>query len=269
MPLANIEKAFMGHLLKPYTNDSVFLSELLPVGLLDKEKQLSIYRSNINGAHQKVLRQIYPACLNILGEDYFNQLCCAYRYEYPSVDSDLNNYGKYFSVFIKGQSEIHSELKDFEYLAELAWLEWNWHASYYARNDDVFDFDKLALVKTNDHSKLIFLLNDSFSLYSTIYPLLNIWEANKSNVEYEQIFNMLDSVSYFCIFRIDLAPEIILLNRHQYTLLKTISKGVTLTQLNELYMKNNEKHIGGLQKDLMNFIQQGWITGFSLLACSE
>ena len=267
MPLADLEKAFMGHLLKPYMNDSGFLSELLPVGLLDEEKQLSIYRSNINGAHQKVLAQIYPACLNILGEDYFNQLCRAYRFEYPSMDSDLNNYGEYFSVFIKEQFEIHSELKDFEYLAELAWLEWNWHASYYVKNDGKFNFDKLALIKVDDHSKLVLLLSDSFSLHSTQYPLLDIWEANKNSVDDEQIFNMPDSENYFCISRVNVTPEIKILNRPQYALLKYISNGVTLTQLNELHMNNNEKHIDGFQSQLMNFIQKGWVTGFSL-ACS-
>ena len=101
MPLANIEKSFVGSLLQPQENDTVFLSELLPINSISKEMQLSIYRSNINGAHQKVLGQVYPAILNILGEVYFNQLCRVYRLEYPSMDADLNNYGEKFSLFIK------------------------------------------------------------------------------------------------------------------------------------------------------------------------
>ena len=260
MPLANIEHAFVTNLLNREASEAEFLSELLPVGLLSEEKQLSIYRSNINGAHQKVLAQIYPACLNILGEDYFNQLCRAYRFEYPSTDPDLNNYGKYFSIFIKIQSEIHNELSGFEYLSELAWLEWCWHASYYAKNDESFSFDKLALVDVADQNKLVFNLSYSFSLHLTIYPLLDIWNANKNAAEKKQEFVMPETENYFCISRADFTSVIRLLNEQQYNLLKFISKGLTLTQLAEL----DANDVGGFQNQLMNFIQQGWVSGFSI-----
>lgn len=84
MPLAKTEYAFMDYLIQSQNNETDFLSELCTVGVLTKEKQLEIYRSNINGAHEKVLGQVYPACKNILGEDYFNQLCGLYRIENPS-----------------------------------------------------------------------------------------------------------------------------------------------------------------------------------------
>ena len=260
MPLANIEHAFVANLLNRESNEAEFLSELQPVGLLSEEKQLSIYRSNINGAHQKVLAQIYPACLNILGEDYFNQLCRAYRIEYPSTDPDLNNYGKHFSFFIKEQSEIHNELSDFEYLSELAWLEWHWHASYYARDEEEFSFEKLALVKAEDQNKLVFKLSWSFSLYSTIYPLLDIWNANKNTIIEKQEFFLPETESYFCLSRVNFMPEVKSLNKQQFNLLKFISNGLTLTQLTELDME----YVGDFQGQLMNFIAQGWVSGFSI-----
>jgi len=260
MPLANIEKFFVANLLQPEGNETEFLSALLPVGSLSEKKQLSIYRSNINGACQKVLGQVYPACKNILGEDYFNQLCRTYRFEHPSIDPDLNNYGALFSAFIKEQVEVQDELSDFEYLSELACLEWRWHASYYVKNDEPFSFEKFALVDVDEQNKLFFKLSCSFSLYSTLYPLLEIWAANKSNVDEKQEFSMLNQEGCFCISRVGFTPEIGLLDKQEYRLLKSISNGMSLTQLIEL----NEEHIDGFQCQIVRFIEKGWISGFLL-----
>lgn len=264
MPLANIEKSFIEHLLLPQNSKTDFLSNLMPLRSLSEEKQLSIYRSNVNGAHQKVLGQIYPACLNILGEDYFNQLCRHYRFQYPSIDSDLNNYGKYFSDFIEGQFEIHNELRDFEYLADLAWLEWNWHASYFVKDDEPFDFEKLALIELKDQDKLVFTLSDSFSLHSTSYPLLDIWKANKNNIEAKQEFIMPELEIYFCVSRVNFAPVVEQLNIFQYELLKNISNGLSLTQLSEPDKEQDMESSNDFQNQLMLFIQKNWVTGFSL-----
>ncbi len=258
MPLANIEKTFVSSLLQPQVNDTDFLSELLPLHSISKEMQLSIYRSNVNGAHQNVLGQVYPACLNILGEDYFNQLCRVYRFEYPSTDADLNNYGKSFSSFMKKQFELHQELTGLEYLADLASLEWHWHASYYAKDDETFSFEKLALIGADVQDKIFLKISHSFSLHSTIYPLLDIWNANKNLVESIQEFHMPDSESYFCVFRKEFSPAVNLLDHEQYTLLKAISNGVSLVQLSEL------DSVCDFENKLMGFIQQGWITGFFL-----
>lgn len=256
MPLANIEKTFVGSLLQPQENDTAFLSELLPLNSINKEMQLSIYRSNINGAHQKVLGQVYPAILNILGEDYFNQLCRLYRLEYPSVDADLNHYGEKFSLFIKEQIERHKELIGLEYLADLAWLEWNWHASYYAKNDKAFSFEKLALIDPELQDKIYFRISNAFSLHSTIYPLLDIWNANKSLIKDIQEFQMPDTEIYFCISRRKFTPIVDLLDHGQYILLKTISDGLPLVQLTDL------DNVCNFENKLMRFIQQGWVTEF-------
>lgn len=258
MPLANIEKSFIGSLLQPQENDTDFLSELLPLDSISEEMQLSIYRSNINGAHQKVLGQVYPAIFNVLGEDYFNQLCRVYRFEYPSMDADLNHYGEHFSLFLKDQIEQHQELIGMEYLADLACLEWSWHASYYAKNDEVFSFEKLALIGAEAQDKIFFKTANSFSLHSTIYPLLDIWDANKNLVDNIQEFHMPDSEIYFCVSRKEFSPIVYLLDYGQYILLKLISDGMSLAQLAEL---GNEY---GFESKLMSFIQQGWIADFTV-----
>lgn len=257
MRLANIEKEFMSCLRRADKDTSTFLSELLPLKFINTEQQLFIYRSNVNGAHQKVLGQIYPACFNILGEDYFNQLCRLYRAEHPSVDADLNFYGKHFPVFIKNQIDEKVELKDFEYLGGLAKLEWSWHSCYFAKNNEEFSFEQLELVNESDQGDLIFELSESLSLHSTLYPLLEIWRANKDHLEKEQEFALSDSKSYFCVLQLELVPKLIELNKKQFELLSYVAKGLSLNEISN-YMQDD------FQQELMFIIQNKLIVGFSL-----
>lgn len=260
MSLANIEKIFMDNLLHPNNQDVDFLSNLLPLKKLSKEKQLNIYQSNINGAHQKVLEQVYPAILNILGDEYFSQLCKSYRFEHPSTDADLNGYGEYFSSFIAEQISIHKELNGFEYLASLAWLEWCWHSSYYANNDDGFSFEKLSLLNENEQNKIVLSLSNSFSLHSTNYPIVKIWQANISAVDCEQEFSTPEDKVYFCISRVELTPKLEFVDDKVYELLNLISKGLPLEKLMSASLNCAENTF---QECLMLSIQNKWIVGFS------
>lgn len=256
MPLANIERNFVASLLLQEENDAGFLSELLPLNSITEEMQLSIYRSNVNGAHQKVLAQIYPACFNILGKDYFNQLCRLYRFEYPSINADLNRYGKFFSLFVGEKIQQHQELNGLEYLAELADLEWYWHMSYFAKDDEVFSFENLSLIDVKLQDQIFFKVSGSFSLHSSKYPLLEIWEANRAVVENDQEFTMPDLEGYFCIFRKNFSSTISILNYEQHTLLKLILDGVTLAKLVEVD--------GDFENKLMCYIENNWVTEFSI-----
>ena len=255
MPLANIEHGFVNSLLRPDANESEFLSELQPSGSLTKERQLAIYRSNINGAYQKVLGQVYPACLTILGEDYFNQLCRAYRFEYPSRKPDLNIYGKHFPSFLEKQIDKHKELAGFEYLVDLALLEWHWHASYFCKEDNVFDFEGLALVEEEKQARLVLTLSHSFSLHSSEYPILDIWQANRNEPDDNQQFPMPEAELYFCINRDNYEPIVEILTTNQFLILNEIKSGITLLKLTEQYKID-------LQNQVMSFISKGWITGF-------
>lgn len=255
MSLANVEKLFIENLLHSHVDEDCFLNELVSLKYITQQQQLSIYRRNVSGAYEKVLSQIYPACLNVLGEEYFNQLCRYYRFEHPSSDSDLNNYGKHFPIFIQKQLELQDELKQLGYLSELAMLEWKWHVSYYAKNDESFSFEKLASIAPEEQSEIKFLLSNSFFLHVTEYPLLEIWDANKNDIKDVQEFTMPEEEIYFCMLRVDYSPEIELLNKKEYILLKNMEEGLPLAKMFETSEIVQEKLIG--------FIEKGWVTQFS------
>jgi len=114
----------------------------------------------------------------------------------------------------------------------------------------------LALIEPYLQDKIYFRMSNAFSLHSTIYPLLDIWNANKGLVKDTQEFQLPDSEIYFCVSRKELSPTVSFLDYGQYILLKLISDGTSLVKLAEL---GNEY---GFESKLMSFIQQGWIAGF-------
>lgn len=265
MPLANTEHAFMDYLIQSQNNETDFLSELQPIGTLTEERQLEIYRSNINGAHEKVLGQVYPACKNILGEDYFNQLSGLYRIENPSKKTDLNFYGEQFTSFIQKQIKTNSELGGFGYLVDLALLEWHWHTSYFANDDQIFDFKQLSEVDADTQSHIIFNLSHSFSCHTTGYPLLEVWQSNQNIPEEQQEFSMPESDMFFCISRYNYQVLVEELTEFQFVLLSSIENKLPMSQLS-IVAKDYD---GNMQTELMMYIQKGWVTGFSLQDTSK
>ena len=259
MPLANIEQGFIESLLQPQNNDEPFLSQLSVSGNLSPEKQLSIYRSNLNGAHQKVLGEIYPACLNILGESYFHQLCHQYRFQYPSRHPDLNYYGASFSEFLQQQVQQQEELQEFDYLPDLATLEWHWHACHFTENDAPFSFEALQQLSLDQQQRIVFQLSKSLSLHRSTFPVLEIWQANKGVPEIQQEFTLPETENFYTIYRVDYKADFKVLNNSQYVALTAITDQYTLKQHGQAFTDD-------FQQYLLDFIQHGWITGFTLQA---
>ena len=245
----------MQSLLSRSFEDQSLLVELKNGTRLTPEKQLNIYRRNINGAYQNVLAQVYPACRSILGNDYFNQLCRLYRFEYPSTDYDLNTYGYYFSRFLADHINSDERLCEYAYLEDLATLEWHWHLSYFARDDTPFDYAGLEKLTTQQQTQLVFQLSSSFSLHISMYPIITIWLANHDKPDTRQEFEHDGNSISFCIFRKQYEPQIEELNRIDYAYLHAIDAGTPLEQLIDEFGSK-------FSLRLPIYIQNGWISGF-------
>ena len=255
MPLHKVQSDFINSLMTPEFNESSLIEALKPGQRLSPLQQLDVYRRNINGAYQKVLAQVYPACCRILGEDYFNQLCRLYRFEHPSINPDLNGYGEQFPAYLAEHVGQHEELSDFEYLADLAALEWCWHASYFCEDDEVFDFAGLQSLDEARQADVILELGHSICLQQTPYPVISIWQANRVEATSDQLFEHDGSLIYYLIFRQQFEPQIEPLPVEDYNYLQAIHAGQTMSNLIGQYGE-------ALSARLAEFIQRGWITAY-------
>ena len=119
--LAKLQNEFWAALTG--SSDAV-LTSICSEGELKPSARVEIYCTNVRSLHVSVLMSVYPVCEKILGSDYFKQIARKYLKQNPSSSVDLNEYGDQFPIFLKQLIEQRSELADFQYLADLAQLEW-------------------------------------------------------------------------------------------------------------------------------------------------
>lgn len=237
--------------------DVRFFSQQIMPARISTDMQHGIYRRNFCGAVQKTLKQIYPACHCILGNDYFETLCRLYSKQHPPIHYDLNQYGEFFSTLLADQVRTNLLLKGYEYLANLATLEWHWHASYFAADDGMFDFEYFSCLAEENHSNVQFTLSHSLSFHQSTYPVTAIWSDNRAGSKIQTKYSLPDKSVYYCIHRQYLHSHLESIYSSTWLCLNAIQNKMNLETLSLSDQFNIRIILPGL-------IQSGWITGFTL-----
>lgn len=143
-------------------------------------KQLNVYRQSVIGFHQNALRLAYPVINRIVGQDYFDQLAWHHYQRVGMNVASLNQYGHDFAESLHSLLSTRQELAEFNYLPNLAQLEWLMQQSYYARDSQAFNYAKLS----NKAPDEVYLhLQPSIKLISSIWPLRELIEEERVVVE--------------------------------------------------------------------------------------
>jgi hypothetical protein len=201
----------------------------------------------------KALKNIYPVCLRLVGEDFFDALAQTYIRENPSVFVDLNDYGKNFPECI-----FHFEAaQSLPYLADTASLEWAWHSVYNAADGSDFSFEKFADAAALKPDKVIFQLSPGSSLLKSHFPIHAIWEANYKNAAADIIVLNEPQEFYFFIFRSHYERQIIELSHEEWQFLSLTQKNMSFEDLCELPQAETL---------FIKIIHNNWITDFTLLS---
>ncbi len=253
MKLRDLQKAFVGSLLGH--DQQKLLATICDSRAMTANKRIAVHLGNMRFSLSAALRQVYPICRRILGEDYFAQVAQAYIERYPSEHSDLNRYGERLPGFFAELLATRDELADFPYLPDLARLESHLHAAYYAADDAPFDFDAFAQATARQSDKEIrFLLPAALRLLTSAYPLFEIWRANKEQSAAAEV-GARPTNEYLCICRRNNKPTAEPIDPSHFDLLQAIDKGATLEQLAEQF--------DTLDNDLPVLIKDGRICGFT------
>jgi hypothetical protein len=171
-------------------------TEALPV-----EDRLGIYRNSILGGISSGLMGIYPVCTRLVGDTFFTHMVAGYLRQYPSESADMGDYGEFLADYLEAflvKINQHNALK---YLPDVARLEWLWHQAFNAaelpielstalsnglRYDEVIiPLSELANIPIEKQGRIVFKLQPSLGLLSSIYPINDIWQANQ--IESDQI----------------------------------------------------------------------------------
>ena len=173
MKLKELQKQFAKHIYNPTNNKIVNEITIYKSSVNDR---LQIYRNNVFGNFNSVLEITYPTTKQLIGEDYFYNLCVKYRQQYNSESGNLDEYGKYFSKLVGDLKKEHQ----LPYLKDLSTLEWHYHRSYFAKDAPIFDLKEFQKLSQKDLFKIKFKLHPSCYLISSQHPIYNIWKFSQN-----------------------------------------------------------------------------------------
>lgn len=228
-------------------------------GRISPDLALSIYCNNISGALVKALTAAYPTCLRILGERCFNGIAHLFIEDTPSDQPDLNQYGATFSKFLDDWTTTQSHFSEYRYLGDLARLEWLFHTAYYAKDDLPFDFMAFSRASRNTQECLRFRLGHSIGLLRSVYPVMEIREANLAQRNASEV-GAGELPEYLVVSRSEGYPQVERVDVTNFQTLSACLDGMTLRQLAGV----NTRLANTAAEVLPRLIQRRWITGYSM-----
>lgn len=220
---------------------------------LSNIERLSIYRDNINAGFINTLKTTYPVCNKLVGDEFFSAMCYRYLKSASSTSPDLNNYGEDFPDFIA----TFPHAQQLPYLSDVAKLEWYWHRCNFFKKNRVIAIEKLSGLTEQELRHCEFKLADDAILFTSDYPIFEIWATNTSTDAEEKIIELDDNKSQLIIFRDQDERRIDILNDEQYFLLATIKQQLSFGELCEQYLQNNFST--SFQESFSHCCVNGWL----------
>lgn len=136
--------------------------------------RLGVYRNTVRGTFEGALRSSFPVIARLVGADYFREAARELQRHHPSRSGDLRHAGQPFPAYL---ARVHAG-DGFDYLADVARLEWLIEQSLLAADHAPLDLEALSRVAPSAYDDLRFELHPSLQLFESRYPALRIWEAN-------------------------------------------------------------------------------------------
>jgi hypothetical protein len=138
---------------------------------------LGVYRNNARETFHKTLVATYPVVRRLVGDLCFRGLARSYMREFPSRSGDLGRFGAELPTLLT----ICYRDTRYEYLSDVARLEWACAEAETAADGVAFDPVLLADVQVGEYGELRFMLRAPVRLVGSRYPVLSIWEANQAD----------------------------------------------------------------------------------------
>ena len=259
LKLHEIQQQFMQGLYDP---NAVTAAEFIqPSSKQSASERLQSYRHSLIGHLSQVLSEIYPVCLRLLGQTFFERLSLRYINEHPSKSLNVNDYGEQFAEFI----QAFPPLIDYAYIADVARLEWHWHRAFHGEDQAPLNIEALNQLDKNAIQNLHFRLPAASALLESAYPIQAIWAANQA--EHSEVAPVdLDQggVKLF-VWRQGLDMRIDLLSDEEWWFLNAIAEDKAFPALCDQLL---EQHPSCDTASLApHCVEQGYINDFQLKPC--
>lgn len=237
-----------------FDRDEQLLPQLRATGRLSPQEQIAVYRGSVHGILCKALCEVYPVCLRLVGDEYFDALCLRYIAGHRPSHHNLEWFGGELPAFLDGFEPIAS----IPYLPDVARLEWAWHRAFHAADEAGLDPAALAAVPPEQQPRLRFRLPAGAALITSPYPVDEIWQVNRPDWSGGDAVSLDGGGVQLMVWRRGLEMRIERIADDHWPLLSLISAGSSLAELAA------DTSVSGLDRLLPEAFQQGWIAGFEL-----
>lgn len=142
------------------------------IGMIeDFEERFRIYSNNIFSSLKNVLRDDFPVCYRILGEEKFNQAAFNFVRNFPPESGSLLQYGQKFPVFVAAM------FPEMPHVKEIAAIEWARKELYYTDDTCPLDTGLLASISEDQHDSLTFGFPNATMFMKSELSLKKLWEG--------------------------------------------------------------------------------------------
>ncbi|APV49816.1 hypothetical protein BWI17_09065 [Betaproteobacteria bacterium GR16-43] len=190
-------------------------------GSLGAAQRLAVYRRNLHANWRAALEDTHPVVARLVGGAFFGEAARLYALAHPSPSGDLNRFGEHFGAFLAE----YPHAQDVPYLADVARLEWAWHACFHAATAMPLDFAALGAVPAERHGEIRFSLHPAARLVESVHPILAIWEANQP--ERDGTPDRFEGPDRVLVHRPDLDVEMQILDAPAFAFLRAVRDGQT------------------------------------------
>ena len=199
--LHKLQQAFAADL---WGDDLHHMQGLILDDRLPAARRFNVYRNNFQTSLTDGLAAVYPVVEQLVGCEFFGFMADRYIRTHPSRSGNLHNLGDSLADFL-GRFQAVSKLP---YLADVARLEWAYHAVFHAAAPPPFEPNVLEQLATETYPKLRFNLGSACRLVYSNYPIFRIWEANQENYVGEKTVNLDEGPESVLVVRPELEVEL-------------------------------------------------------------
>lgn len=178
--LRELQQDLIASWLSPGTDPAAarrLAARLVPVGRFGVERSLEIYRRSLRAAVHRALAEIFPVCVELVGEDCFRGIARHHAERHASLHPDLARIGDPLPGSIP-QLEF---LASVPYLADVARIELALHHAANASDaPSVREPERIADALGAEPDAWRLVLPPSATLIESAYPARAIWRAHRS-----------------------------------------------------------------------------------------
>jgi len=215
---------------------------------------IDVYRNNAWQFFLTALERTYPVTQRRVGADFFRQLARDYRVQHPSQHGDLHWIGAAFPAWLAARMAG----TDYEWLADLARLEWACETSVAAAQHDPVGLESLGRFDPDVLPGLALVLQPSLQLVASPFPIWSVWQANQHDVAAAPV-DLAAGAEHCAVACIADRVVVYRLEAADHRLLQHLCAGMSLGDATEAAASDAET-LGGLLGRLL-----GWAFGEGLV----